>query len=131
MAKLLPFRFKYLGNTLLLVNEVGSFLYLDPLLFTDLITDPTLINEELKFEMLGKGFLYEEEYFEQVTDELAIKLRTKKEFLSNFTSLHIVVLTQNCNSNCSYCHASSHSASIDKSLNMDIKTASKVCETII
>ena len=37
---------------------------------------------------------------------LAVKYRTKKGFLNNFTALHMVVPTLRCNSNCRYCQVS-------------------------
>jgi len=40
-------------------------------------------------------------------DMLANAYRTKKRFLFEFTTLHMIVLTRRCNQNCLYCHASS------------------------
>jgi len=38
---------------------------------------------------------------------LATKLRTRKAYLTSFTTLHMMVITARCNCVCDYCHASS------------------------
>ena len=67
--------------------------------------------------------------YEDVIEMLATKYRTKKHFLTQFTSLHMVVVTLRCNSNCSYCQVSKKDAE-DLSYDMDKVTAKKVVEKI-
>ncbi|MGD1816071.1 MAG: His-Xaa-Ser system radical SAM maturase HxsB [Pleomorphochaeta sp.] len=131
MIKLLPIRYKILKDKIIITNEVGQFFFLTKDNFNLLINNPIQLSPDLKNNLISKNFICEDYYFDQTIDELAIKLRTKKNFLTYFTTLHIIVLTQNCNSNCSYCHASSHSTSINQNLNMSIQTARKVCEIIM
>ena len=61
---------------------------------------------------------------------MAIKYRTKKQFLYEFTSLHMMVITQRCNQRCTYCHASSIDENSDKIFDMSIETAKKCVDTI-
>ena len=64
-----------------------------------------------------------------VLNMLSIKYRTKKSFLYEFTSLHMVVPTLCCNSKCIYCQVSSKDEH-EGSYYMDKPTANKVVETI-
>lgn len=126
MLKLLPFRFKEINNKILITNEIGQFEFISQQNFNKLIKHPELLNEEILYNLINKFFICDNKYYEDTINELAIKLRTKKDFLNYFTSLHIIVLTHNCNSNCTYCHASSNSKTLNNQLNMSIKTAKKI-----
>ena len=53
------------------------------------------------------NFFITEEVIPSLLDIYASRLRTKKGFLDDKTSLHIFVLTLRCNQNCTYCQASS------------------------
>jgi len=66
---------------------------------------------------------------EQPIKLLATKYRTKKGFLRDFTSLHMMVITLRCNQKCNYCQVSSESTDAHK-FDMSETTAKKVIETI-
>ena len=107
MYNLLPFRFERLNNREILVNEVGDFL------ITPLGTSQQIINRGIKkddelYKDLTANYFISEAPIPELIDLLAVRLRTKKAFLNNFTALHIFVLTLRCNQNCIYCQASSH-----------------------
>src|SRR4030042_6392766 len=104
---LLPFRFSpFAGNRMLLVNEVGEFIFLDRENFERLVSynlDPA---SGIFLDLKGKH-LVTDTALTPVIDLLATKYRTKREFLRSFTGLHMVGVTLRCNQRCNYCHASS------------------------
>jgi len=127
--RILPFRFlRYNERELLLVNDVGEFIFSDVNNFERLITYDLDSGCQFFLDLKGKHFLTDTN-IEPVVDLLATKYRTKKAFLKNFTALHMVVVTLRCNQRCRYCHASSEHPS---GLEWDMKrsTAHKVVETI-
>jgi len=110
---ILPFRFaRFPNEELLLVNEVGEFLFVKSGDFNKLINYELTSYDEIFLNLKGKHFIADAN-IENVVDMLAIKYRTKKAFLLNFTALHMIVVTARCNSRCKYCHASSED--VDKS----------------
>lgn len=130
---LLPFTFKRLDNNkVFIVNIVGEFLIINKLHFEMLVNeDFKFIPEDIKMQLLARHFICGKEDLEFTEDLLAIKLRTKKDYLSDFTSLHMVVLTLRCNCMCSYCHASSKGLDEDnKRYDMSIETAQKTVDMI-
>ena len=104
---LMPFRFSPVAsNRMLVVNEVGEFIFLDRETFERFVfydLDPA---SDLFLDLKGKHFVTDTAVT-PVIDLLATKYRTKREFLRSFTGLHMVVVTLRCNQRCNYCHASS------------------------
>lgn len=125
----LPFNFKQLDNNILLVNQAGEYLILTNDEFMS-FTNDTLNSESQIYSILkAKHFLTVEPELNTVIDMLATKLRTRKEYLMDFTSLHMVVITLRCNCLCRYCHASSVDYS-NKEYDMSWETAKKTIEMI-
>lgn len=118
----LPFRFKRRAKNVLLANEVGDYIFLKDADFHSFITKDLDTNSEIFFDLKSKGFLYDK-FLPRIVDILATKYRTKNKFLFDFTSLHMFVVTQKCNQQCSYCHALSQSESSGSVYDMDKKTA--------
>lgn len=102
---LLPFNFIRLSGSEVLINELGDFI-ITPIGTTQSIIDRTVRNEDL-YKSLIANFFISEEVIPPLLDIYASRLRTKKGFLDDKTSLHIFVLTLRCNQNCTYCQASS------------------------
>lgn len=105
---LLPFTFKKTNSgDLLIVNQGGEYIFLTRKEFNALLN----VNREPICSELLKVFKSKQLCY--TTDKelslqlLATKLRTRKSFLKEFTSLHMMVLTARCNCVCDYCHASS------------------------
>ena len=131
--KLLPFDFEAMpDDSYFLTNAVGEFIVLKKLHFHMLANeDFDCIPENVLNRLLSRHFVCYDEDFELITDLLANKLRTKKDFLSHFTSLHMIVLTLRCNCSCNYCHASSKSFTQESSVyDMDEITARKTVDVI-
>jgi His-Xaa-Ser system radical SAM maturase HxsB len=106
MYSLLPFRFERLNGKEILVNEVGDFLIV-PSGTSQRIANKEIEKAEELYKDLTAGYYISETPIPELIDLLAVRLRTKKAFLNNFTVLHIFVLTLRCNQNCIYCQASS------------------------
>jgi uncharacterized protein len=106
---LLPFRFTRPDeHTVLLTNDLGSFIFLDPETFLLLVTH--------KLDTTSKEYLdLRSNYF--VSDVrssvhgrvMASRYRTKKAFLDGFTKLHLFVVTLRCDHSCPYCQVSRQS----------------------
>lgn len=125
----LPFNFKKLDNNILLINQAGEYIIVNNDEFIA-FTNNTLNSESQLYSILkAKHFLTVEPELNTVIDMLATKLRTRKEYLMDFTSLHMVVITLRCNCLCRYCHASSVDYS-NKEYDMSWETAKKTIDMI-
>jgi His-Xaa-Ser system radical SAM maturase HxsB len=107
--QLLPFKFDRLSeDEYFLTNIVGEYLILsrEKLIATinhDLRSD----TQEYK-DLRSKHFIQLPQE-KSPTELLALKLRTKWSRLSNFTNLHIFVVTLRCDHSCPYCQVSRQS----------------------
>ncbi len=106
MYYILPFRFERFASNELLINEVGDFLVVANGTTRRIVKKQINKSDEL-YKDLVANFFISENPLPSLIDNYAVRLRTKKAFLDNFTSLHIFVLTLRCNQNCIYCQASS------------------------
>lgn len=110
-----------------MVNEVGEYHFLPREAFS-LFTTHKLPTDTSEFlDLKSKGFVYNG-YLVQTVDWLATKYRTKKQFLYDFTALHMFVVTRRCNQKCTYCHASSLDEDAGPKHDMDFTTAKKCVE---
>lgn len=126
--QILPYRFDRLKDKVFLSNEVGEHLYLTKVEFSKFV-EHKLNPTDKAFKDLKSKQIIADNNIENVIDMLATKYRTKKDFLSEFTALHMVVATLRCNSNCSYCQVSKKDL-CDISFDMSKQTAKKVVEKI-
>ena len=126
--KLLPFRFGRFDNEVFISNEVGEFTFVSNEEFKNLTTYQLDPQSETFTNLKAKQIVTDTE-IEPVIEMLATKYRTKKSFLNNFTALHMVIPTQRCNSNCSYCQVSRKDVNA-KDCDMDKKTAKKIVDLI-
>jgi His-Xaa-Ser system radical SAM maturase HxsB len=129
---LLPFFFTTFGNSkkMLLTNDVGDFTVMPDHDFQSLVKG-TIPTGSQVFKNLQSSFLCMPEHLRDTVDLLATRYRTKKRFLYDFTTLHMMVLTKRCNQRCRYCHASSLSADSGSSADMELSTAKKCIDTIL
>ncbi|MBR2786019.1 MAG: His-Xaa-Ser system radical SAM maturase HxsB [Clostridia bacterium] len=103
MYKLNYFNFKERKDNYLVTNDIGNYAFLSKKNFSKLVTKQEL-PDDIKEELIEKRFIFEanEEIFATNT---AIELRRAKAHLFTPTTLHIFVVTKNCNFNCIYCQA--------------------------
>ena len=105
---LLPFRFEKINKTSeVLVNEVGDYLFVPTGTAEEIILKKISRkdNSDLYQDLLANFFISETPV-PAVIDIYATRYRTKKHFLSNFTGLHIFVISLRCEHTCSYCQVS-------------------------
>lgn len=127
----LPFKFmRFPQKKMLLVNEAGEYKFLSSDDFNRFLNLKLTTDSDAYMDLKAKHFLYDSDrYLASVIELLSTKYRTKKSFLRNFTTLHMVVTTLRCNHRCNYCHASSQDANARK-FDMSLETARRVTEVI-
>lgn len=101
-----PFRFTRLdGTRYILTNMVGEYVVLGEELTR------AFLHRELKPDIPEYATLKAKQFLTDTESNLPLvllstKYRTKLDFLPDFTSLHIFVVTLRCNNRCIYCQAS-------------------------
>ncbi len=104
--KLLPLRFTPLDDKhYVLTNFVGEYYVLDRLMLNTFIQHQLSHEIETYRDLKSKHFLIDDDSNVAI-DLLALKTRTKYERLSNFTALHLFVVTLRCEHSCPYCQVS-------------------------
>ncbi len=126
---ILPFNFKYFNNDVLLVNQAGEHLFLSREEFNDFVNYSLAEDSSAYRKLKSKQILTIESEKETTINMLAVKLRTRKAYISDFTSLHMIVITLRCNCLCKYCHASSVDFT-SKDYDMTWDTAKKTIDMI-
>ena len=126
---ILPFQFKYFNDNVLLVNQAGEFIFLNHSDFEHFYSNKLTSTASAYKDLKQKHFLTTQEEKKLAIDLLSTKLRTRKNFISDFTSLHMIVLTLRCNCLCSYCHASSVDLN-NKNFDMNWEIAKKTIDII-
>ena len=128
-CQLMPFNFKRMTDgRILLVNQAGGFIFLSVDEFNRIISGNISPGSSLYYRLQDTHLLADDDIDLQI-DLLANQLRSRKMFLNDFTSLHMVVVTCRCNFHCEYCHASSSDLSLRKG-DMTSKVAKKIVEQI-
>ena len=127
--QILPLRFEHFNeNEYFLSNDVGEFEFLTNKDFDSFVSEKLDKESDVFLSLKSKQFLSDTN-LEAVTNMLATKFRTKKSILNDFTSLHMVVPTLRCNSDCIYCQVSKKDLT-DKGFDMSKSTAKKIVKTI-
>ncbi|WP_193219786.1 His-Xaa-Ser system radical SAM maturase HxsB [Desulfoluna spongiiphila] len=122
--KFLPFRFDRLNGKVLLVNEVGRYHLLSEVHFDQFIKRRLAVENSILHDLISKGFAYTDNISHTI-DVLATQYRTKNQFLYDFTSLHMLVVTKRCNQRCRYCHAFSSATNCSNDEDMSRQVAMK------
>ena len=107
------FRYRPLENGYLLTNDVGDFRFLSEEEFFALLSGAVSKTSDKYKDYLSCGFIKEKEkdLATSQADILASKWQEKNYFIFSGPTLHIMVLTRQCNLSCVYCHAASTSSS--------------------
>jgi uncharacterized protein len=103
--RLTPFRFHRMGERYFLTNEVGEYLFLqrDEL---ERFVDRKLAPSAPAYRALkAKHFLLDDQS-RVALDLLALKYRSRRERVAEFTALHMFVVTLRCDHSCHYCQVS-------------------------
>jgi uncharacterized radical SAM superfamily Fe-S cluster-containing enzyme len=112
----------------LVVNEVGEHLMLSPTIF-DAFVSHRLTQTVNPYQDLKAGHFLFDGNADTPTRLLATKYRTKRDYLRDFTKLHIFVVSLRCDHSCEYCQVSRVSA--DKTLfDMSYETAERALDLV-
>jgi len=104
---MMPFWFKRVINEkLLMVNESGEYHFISTEDFNTLISYNLSKSSQILQDLKSKHFISGNNK-DFTLDMVATKYRTRKRYLSNFSSLHMMVVTLRCNHRCEYCQVSS------------------------
>ncbi|POZ50702.1 His-Xaa-Ser system radical SAM maturase HxsB [Methylovulum psychrotolerans] len=132
--QLLPSRFVRLdGKRYLLSNDVGEFLVVGRGQLADYIQKKVPKGSDFYHDLKSKCFLVDGDS-NVALDLLALKYRTKARRISQFTALHIFVVSLRCDYTCRYCQVSRQTddkhafdmseATADKALGLVFKSPS-------
>lgn len=113
------FNFERKGNDYLITNDTGGYCFLSENEFSDLIQDRITPESSAALRLKQQGFIYDESDLEFATHE-ADGILWNKGYLAAATSLHIFVVTTECNLNCVYCQANSKPYGSDYFMNKEI-----------
>ena len=126
-----PYLFETFDDSFLLINMVGEHIFLSPDDFECLISENyDKLTERAKIGLYSHHFISSADNKDLVENLLAVKLRSRKDFLRYFATLHMVVLTLRCSCHCDYCHASSKNL-VSKETDMSLETAKHVLDVIL
>lgn len=107
--RLLPFRFTTLrGQRHVLTNMVGEYFVADQEVL-ERFANHTLPPASSAYAELKSRHFLEDGSSTLARELLGLKVRTKFQHLSSFTSLHIMVVTLRCEHSCPYCQVSRQS----------------------
>lgn len=106
MYNILPFNFAKFDDAFLLVNEAGVFSFLNDSDFEAFIRQQLPVDSTAFDDLESKLFLTTGDV-DAAVRKLAARCRSRKEYLRDFTSLHMMVITLRCNQRCGYCQVSS------------------------
>jgi 2-iminoacetate synthase ThiH len=128
--QLLPFRFERFSDCeYFLTNDAGEFQFLKNTDFNDFVNGRLDTTSDVFYNLKSAQIVTDTD-IEPVVEMLATKFRTKKSILNDFTSLHMVVPTLRCNSDCIYCQVSKKDLA-DKGFDMSKTTAKNIVKTIL
>jgi His-Xaa-Ser system radical SAM maturase HxsB len=96
------FRFREVGDKVLVTNHEGRWLLLAPDEFRAYVEGTVAEGSELFARLRDENFL--RDHYD--LPKAAEMLRARKSFLHQGPNLHIFVITLRCNETCVYCHAS-------------------------
>lgn len=125
--QLLPFQFSRFGdNEYLVVGESGEYFFMTADQFYGLISGD--IEQDLRYELKSRHLLCESN-LPEVINLISTKYRTRKRFVSDFTVLHMMVLTLRCTNDCAYCQVTAEGEEA-KEYDMTSDVARKIIDMI-
>lgn len=102
--RIMPINFEYADDEILITTDHGDFVWVSKddfdLLLRGKLQPHSVVYQDLK----GKQIIATD--VELAVDMASAKIRSRKRFLYDFTSLHMLVTTVRCNQRCEYCQVS-------------------------
>lgn len=123
----LPFNFERFEDKILITNDGGDFYWLSVADFDSLLSGKLSKDSKVYSDLVARDIIGNNLYVS--IDRLAAKIRSRKKFLYDFTSLHMLVTTVRCNQKCDYCQVSCEDEDAYK-YDMDIETAARIVDMI-
>jgi len=126
--ELMPFLFRSESNDDIFLSAVhGDFYWLNKSVFDSLLGQGKIQDSNIVQDLLSRQFISVD--LSQSIDVAATKLRSRKIFLRDFTSLHMLVTTLRCNQHCEYCQVSCEG---DDAVRFDMskQVATRIVDTI-
>ena len=131
MYSLLPFKFLPRDDKALVVNFVGDYRIITSADFSALLMGSIQEGSDLYNDLQGLQIISSGDPAADI-EILSTRYRTKKAYLNDFTTLHMVVTTLRCNQQCRYCHATAKKEDDERSqYDMTIETAERTAEMIM
>ncbi|MDR3237494.1 MAG: His-Xaa-Ser system radical SAM maturase HxsB [Spirochaetia bacterium] len=129
MIRLLPFQFKeHSDGRILLVNSSGDYYFVSKDTFEAIISHK--INEyNPDYYNLKSRMFFDDGTGNSSIQMISAKYRSRKSYLRDFTSFHMMVITLRCNQKCEYCQVSCAENDAYK-YDMSIETAYKIVDMI-
>lgn len=126
---ILPFQFsRFDSDNYLLVNESGEYIFLTNGDFEKFTHSNLPPDSPCYYDLKSKHFL-NTEYLPETLEMVSAKYRTRKKFISDFTVLHMMVITLKCCNDCSYCQVSAEDDDA-KGFDMSPEVARRVVDYI-
>jgi len=95
-------RFRPVGEHVILTNDAGRYHLMPRLAFDQMLAGELQIDAPDLARLAEEGFLRSQPR----VDVLADRLRSRRGYLMQGPSLHIIIITLRCDQICGYCHAS-------------------------
>ncbi len=126
---LLPFQFScFDSGDYLLVNETGEYIFLNKDDFHKFIQGDLTSAFSSYYDLKSRHFL-NTEHLPETLEMISAKYRTRKKFISDFTVLHMMVITLKCTNKCLYCQVSAEGDDA-KGFDMSPEVARRVVDYI-
>lgn len=101
----MPIRFSRFNGEILITGEAGDFYFLSIKDFDKLLSGNLSINSSIYSDLKSLNLIADDDLMTAV-NMTSTRYRSKKAFLTNFTTLHMMVVTVRCNHKCKYCQVS-------------------------
>lgn len=126
----MPFRFTRLdGEQYVASNMVGEYLVLKRSTIEALVRHELSPESDAYRDLASRQFLVDADS-SVGRDLLALKARTRTERISEFTGLHLFVVTLRCEHSCPYCQVSRQNIDTDTTFDMSTATANKAIDLV-
>ncbi len=119
------FRFRNLGEQVLITNDIGRFLLLTHDEFDQMLSGTSESGSALYQRLLRQDFMRHRDMVNRMSEIY----RYRYDYLDAGPTLHIMIITLRCNYTCQYCHASREPMGKHE-FDMSIETARKVVDLI-
>ena len=98
------FNFKRMGDSVLITNDYGKYLFLSQEDFKHFLCGD-LDQQSDTYKSLKNNYFFIESRSDLLSEDRITALRDMKNYLFSSTSLHIFAVTNSCNLSCIYCQA--------------------------